>query len=58
MRIITFAIASTTLMSCLVTDSIDITQPRNYPSSVVSTPDAVYPLNKICLLYTSDAADE
>ena len=46
-RIITFVFASTTLMSCLVTDSIDNTQPRNYPPSVVSTPDAVYPLNKI-----------
>lgn len=58
MRIITFAIASTTLMSCLVTDSIDNTQPRNYPSSVVSTPDAVYPLNKIVQVIRDEVSED
>lgn len=47
MRIVTFAIASTLLMSCLVTDSIDNSPVQNFPSSIVSTPDAVNPLNKI-----------
>lgn len=58
MRIITFAIASTTLMSCLVTDSIDNTQPRNYPSSVVSTPDAVYPLNRIVQINRDEVTED
>ena len=58
MRIVTFAIASTTLMSCLVTDSIDNTQPRNYPSSVVSTPDALYPLDRIVQINRDVLRDE
>lgn len=58
MRIITFAIASTTLMSCLVTDSIDSVPPQNFPSSVVSTPDAVYPLNKIVQVNRDEVSED
>lgn len=58
MRIVTFVFASTTLMSCLVTDSIDNTQPRNYPSSVVSPPDAVYPLNKIVQINRDEGIED
>lgn len=58
MRFVFFVFASTCLMSCLVTDSIDNVQPVNFPSSVVSTPDAFYPLNKIVEVDSDEMLEE
>ncbi|MFT5356947.1 MAG: hypothetical protein ACI9KE_004174 [Polyangiales bacterium] len=58
MRIVTFVIASTTLMSCLVTDSIDNTQPRNLPSSVVTAPGGRNPLDHIVQINRTEVTED